>query len=359
MSHQVQNANVKLPTIDLPSFDGDFTKWRTFEDTFSALIDVYTRLTDVQKLCYLRSALKGEAVGAISALETTEVNYQIALNILKNRFCHHRMIVYSHVNALLDMKRVTNIRTFLNTIEQHIHSLKTLNIAVDKWDAILIPILLAKLDSSIVLAWNTHISTKFSKNIVPTYDCFTTFFIQHKSNLTVAFATNHVKQINYCSSVNIRSRVSSFQTTLSCLIVPQVTADLPQSSFDTSLIHLPDNVKLADPTYNKKQPIDILMKSSVFWGILKNNKIKLGNHLMATGTKLGWVITGQTHLSNHTIPPSTNSVATDYHNIDNTCNHFGNLTILTQINQSCPLRTNKLKLILYRLYLVMTRADSL
>lgn len=72
---QLSNTNVKLPTIELPSFDGDYTKWRSFDDTFKALIDSNTALNNIQKLCYLRSSLKGDASGVISALETTAENY--------------------------------------------------------------------------------------------------------------------------------------------------------------------------------------------------------------------------------------------------------------------------------------------
>lgn len=148
---------------------------------------------------------------------------------------------------------------------------------------------------------------------------------KHNSNLSVTLATNQVKHFHHCSSIKIKSRVSSFETTLSCLIVLQVTSDLLQNSFDTAHIVLPQDIVLADPTYNITQPIDILIKSSVFWEILKTKRVKLGNNLMASDTQLGWVITGTTYLIKHKLPPSTNIVTTDINTIDDTLKKFWQL----------------------------------
>ncbi|XP_050488685.1 uncharacterized protein LOC126872625 [Bombus huntii] len=49
---------IKLPDLRLPTFDGNFEKWNTFYDTFCSTVDQNILLTDVQKLHYLRSALK-------------------------------------------------------------------------------------------------------------------------------------------------------------------------------------------------------------------------------------------------------------------------------------------------------------
>ena len=60
MSKQTNNCGIKLPAINLPTFDGNYLNWRSFEDSFSAFVDQNDSLTNVQKLCYLRSQLKGE-----------------------------------------------------------------------------------------------------------------------------------------------------------------------------------------------------------------------------------------------------------------------------------------------------------
>lgn len=58
-------SNVKLPTITLPEFDGDFNGWLTFHDTFVSMIHTSSEISCVQKFHYLRAALKGEAANLI------------------------------------------------------------------------------------------------------------------------------------------------------------------------------------------------------------------------------------------------------------------------------------------------------
>jgi hypothetical protein len=42
--------SVRLPTINLPSFDGSYSEWTSFSDTFEALIDKNDRIPDIQKM---------------------------------------------------------------------------------------------------------------------------------------------------------------------------------------------------------------------------------------------------------------------------------------------------------------------
>ena len=56
---KTDSSNIKLPPINLPEFDGNYTHWRSFEDAFCAFVDKNETLSDVQNLCYLRSQLKG------------------------------------------------------------------------------------------------------------------------------------------------------------------------------------------------------------------------------------------------------------------------------------------------------------
>ena len=55
------SSYIKLPSIELPSFDGTISKWFHFRDTFDSLIIQNTTLSNVLKLHYLISSLKGEA----------------------------------------------------------------------------------------------------------------------------------------------------------------------------------------------------------------------------------------------------------------------------------------------------------
>lgn len=127
------------------------------------LIDSNTPLSNVQELCYLPAALKGEALSAIQALEITSANYSIALQLIRDRFHNTRRIIYSHVNALINLKE-SNLNVFINTAEEHILSLGSLNMPLKYWDSILVPSLLSKLDSKLTREWESKLNAQFSKD---------------------------------------------------------------------------------------------------------------------------------------------------------------------------------------------------
>ncbi|XP_065079351.1 uncharacterized protein LOC135702245 [Ochlerotatus camptorhynchus] len=78
-------SGIKLPTITLPEFDGDYNQWLAFHDTFVALIHANPEVHDIQKLHYLRAALKGEAAQLVESIGISSANYTIAWQTLVSR----------------------------------------------------------------------------------------------------------------------------------------------------------------------------------------------------------------------------------------------------------------------------------
>lgn len=74
----------KVPIMSLPVFDGNPKQWLQFRDGFQGLIDANIELTDIERMSYLRSALKGRATGVIQHLESSAINYAIAWALLKD-----------------------------------------------------------------------------------------------------------------------------------------------------------------------------------------------------------------------------------------------------------------------------------
>ena len=63
------NPGVRLPKVDVPTFNGDILNWRTFWKQFCIVIHDRTHLADAERLAYLRHALKeGTAKGTIDGL---------------------------------------------------------------------------------------------------------------------------------------------------------------------------------------------------------------------------------------------------------------------------------------------------
>ena len=55
-------TGVKLPKIDVPTFDGNILNWQTFWEQFSIAIHERSSLSDTEKLVYLHHSLKDGAV---------------------------------------------------------------------------------------------------------------------------------------------------------------------------------------------------------------------------------------------------------------------------------------------------------
>ncbi|KMQ89270.1 hypothetical protein RF55_11115 [Lasius niger] len=72
LSDSFQSSSSHLPTIDLPTFDGSFDKWESFRDKFKSMIHDDPQLSDIKRLHYLCSCLKGDASNALHDINLTE-----------------------------------------------------------------------------------------------------------------------------------------------------------------------------------------------------------------------------------------------------------------------------------------------
>ena len=99
---------VKLPKIALLSFSGDKTKWIAFWDSFPCAVHNNIRLSNVEKINYLKSKPVGEARKAIADFALSSENYCVAVDILKRRFGNPQESVDMHYNQLINMQSATN-----------------------------------------------------------------------------------------------------------------------------------------------------------------------------------------------------------------------------------------------------------
>lgn len=83
-----------MSTIELSTFRRNFAEWRAFKDTFLALIHKNESLSDVRRLCYLKSSVKGDSYNMNQSLETIKSNFQVAWKLISDRFSHHRRIIF-------------------------------------------------------------------------------------------------------------------------------------------------------------------------------------------------------------------------------------------------------------------------
>jgi len=125
-------THVRLPKISLPTFGGRYDDWFPFFDAFKSIIHSNASLSELQKLQYLRASLVGEASDVISSLEISGVNYEIAWRMLKERYDNKRVIVHSHVKAIMELpsmhkENVTEMRQIADGASKHINTLRALS----------------------------------------------------------------------------------------------------------------------------------------------------------------------------------------------------------------------------------------
>ncbi len=156
-SNQQPSADViNLPKLFLPKFGGDPKKWQEFWDSFG-VVDKNSSIAPVNKLRHLKGLLEGEAAAAISGISTTDANYENAVTILKDRFAQKQIIVNAHIEALMNLRSITNekdvkgLRKLIDEIDTNIRSLKTLGYDLTQFGPFLNPMIMNKLPDEIRL----------------------------------------------------------------------------------------------------------------------------------------------------------------------------------------------------------------
>ncbi|GFW86796.1 integrase catalytic domain-containing protein [Trichonephila clavipes] len=148
------STEIKLPTLSLPTFSGVIDEWLTFSDLFQAAVTNNQNLTGAQKLQYLKGVLKGDAQKIVQSLPITDGNFQIAWDLLKERYFHKREILSSLMKKLMNISPITceshaQILKLVDSTKECVRLLETLDLKVEGTaDIILMFIIQFKLDST-------------------------------------------------------------------------------------------------------------------------------------------------------------------------------------------------------------------
>ncbi|GFR08000.1 uncharacterized protein TNCT_361341 [Trichonephila clavata] len=88
---------MKLPKLTIQKFYGDSSTWLEFWGQFSNAIDNNPNLTHIDKFSYLKSLLGASAHNVVAGFSLSEENYKAAVELLKNRFGRHDLVVNAHM----------------------------------------------------------------------------------------------------------------------------------------------------------------------------------------------------------------------------------------------------------------------
>lgn len=183
----------------------------------------------------------------------------------------------------------TNVlTTYSNTTrEENIVMLSTANILIkdshDKW-----------------ISCNALLDSGSQSNLISERLCRKLEINCEKTNIPLSGISQMETKIKNKTRAIIKSRIGNFETELSFLVLKVITENIPIVSFDKSLTKYPQTIQLADENFNLSKEIDILLGAEIFYELLENEKIYLGENLPVLQlTRLGWIFTGCLKICNN------------------------------------------------------------
>ena len=205
-------SNLRLPPLNLPTFDGNLKNWLHFHDTFLSLIHNNSNLTLVQKLHYLLSSLKGEALQAVQSLQVSDASYLIAWNLICDRYQNTRIIVSNHLKSIFDIpvlkkESKDSLRALLDELQKNIRSLEALKLPVNSWDAIIIFIVTSKLDPRTHREWENFLG---GVTVMPTYEMLISFLTQRCHTLEIIELNKNEKPAKASTYISQNSVLCGF-----------------------------------------------------------------------------------------------------------------------------------------------------
>lgn len=130
---QVSNCapNVRLPAINIPSFNGERKKWMTFKDLYVSTIHNRKDITDSLKMQYLFSYLEGDARQLVNKFTISSANYANAWDTLTGHYDKKRYTVFALVREFMDQPGVSqassqSLSKLATTLDEAVQQLDTL-----------------------------------------------------------------------------------------------------------------------------------------------------------------------------------------------------------------------------------------
>ena len=110
---------IKLPKLNLPVFEDNILCWQKFWDIFSSSVHEQ-EVPNVTKFSYLKGSLCGAAAAVIGGISITNDNYDIVIELLKEKFGKREVII----DALYSQLQYLPIVTESVMLTPHLKTLK-------------------------------------------------------------------------------------------------------------------------------------------------------------------------------------------------------------------------------------------
>ena len=161
---KLPTVEVRLPKLELPTFNGNLNEWLSFRDLFMAAVHDNAGLTGAQKLQYLKASVRGDAALLLQSVSITNDNYEQAWDLLNGRYQNRREIVTSTLKRLVNHPPMRSdspleLRKLVDNTMECIRSLKVMKVPVEHWDIIISYLIVDKLDRESKQQWELNVKS--------------------------------------------------------------------------------------------------------------------------------------------------------------------------------------------------------
>ena len=168
------SVHLRLPPLQLEVFSGVYEEWTSFKNMFNSAIHNNTCLEPIEKLRYLHSYLKGEALNVIKGLDINDESYDAAIQLLYSRYDDNKRLVDSHLDQIFKSPPVKydtkSIRKLIDTISDAKLALQKLKFDLN--DYVIIYQIVEKLPVKMLGSWD---ETLGKSTELPTWQEFIEF----------------------------------------------------------------------------------------------------------------------------------------------------------------------------------------
>ncbi|XP_070144938.1 uncharacterized protein [Drosophila kikkawai] len=179
------STGCRLPPVDTEVFTGDYLRWPTFRDLFTAIYINNSRLTPVERLFHLLSKTSGDAHAIVSKAPLTNEGFISAWRSLSDRFENKRLLVNSQLKILFNIQAVPQesgvaLRELQGTIQSCLTALQMSTIEVEAWDCLLVFMVSSKAPKITLSLWEQSIRNKAE---IPTWKELDVFLTERHRTL--------------------------------------------------------------------------------------------------------------------------------------------------------------------------------
>lgn len=119
-------------------------------------------------------------------------------------------------------------------------------------------------------------------------DCFKRLRMPHSSEQTIVSGIGGIIKSTKKVKLVISSNCSNFAIELEVIILPKMLSDQPTQTINIKDVDVPVNSRLADPEFNVKGPIELLLGARIFYQVIGPEQRRIGRGPTFQNSKFGW-----------------------------------------------------------------------